>query len=131
MVVTILNLMITRPVLFQDWQPPSVFQSALLCCVFISFQCALGTLLIYITELHTKLTTTNRENEKLLDGMHEGLLILSKKDRLTMFCNKPAQKLLSNFLGSIGTVITQENLKNPIFQSVKMMMGIISVGSLT
>ncbi len=33
----------------------------------------------YITDLHQEMHTTNIENVKLLDGMHEGLLILSKK----------------------------------------------------
>ena len=44
----------------------------------------------YISHLHKKLATTNVENVKLLDGMHEGLLILSKEGRKTMFCNRPA-----------------------------------------
>ena len=41
------------------------------------------------------------QNVKLLDGMHEGLLVVSKKDKDLLFCNKPAQKLLTgaiNFL---------------------------------
>ena len=34
---------------------------------------------------------SNVENTKLLDGMHEGLLILSKKEPVeAMFCNKSA-----------------------------------------
>ena len=33
----------------------------------------------YIQELHGKLTSANVEHLKLLDNMHEGLLILSKK----------------------------------------------------
>ena len=70
---------------------------------------------IYISRLHTKLTTTNKENEKLLDGMHEGVLILSKKERLTMFCNKPAQKLLSNFLDVTGTIVGERSLRQPVF----------------
>ena len=36
------------------------------------------------------------ENMRLLDGMHEGLLILNKADESIMFCNKPAQKLLQD-----------------------------------
>ena len=47
--------------------------------VLVSFYFAMA--IIYISNLHTKLTTTNVENVKLLDGMHEGLLILSKKGR--------------------------------------------------
>ena len=40
------------------------------------------------------------ENIKLLDGMHEGLLILSTKDKKVMFCNKPSQKLLKGVLST-------------------------------
>lgn len=46
----------------------------------------------------------------MLDGMHEGLLIVNKqklnKKRATTsagsvaFCNKPAQRLIGNFVGS-------------------------------
>ena len=38
--------------------------------------------------------TFNGENIKLLDNMHEGVLILSKENNQAMFCNKSAQKLL-------------------------------------
>ena len=40
----------------------------------------------------------NVENVKMLDGMHEGLLILTKSSASTpniMFCNRSAEKLLS------------------------------------
>ena len=52
----------------------------------------------YITQMHTRMNTANKENTKLLDGMHEGLLILTKTDNNCMFCNNPAQKLLRGAL---------------------------------
>lgn len=58
----------------------------------------LSMVFVYISELHTEMHTTNRENVKLLDGMHEGLLILSKSNQKVMFCNSPAEKLIKNFL---------------------------------
>ena len=36
--------------------------------------------IVYIQDLHMKLTSMNRDNFKLLNGMHEGLLILNKND---------------------------------------------------
>ena len=63
----------------------------------------LAQLIIQIGRLHSKLKTAICENTKLLDGMHEGLLILSK-DKTIMFCNKPAKKLL------IGAVNSSANL---------------------
>lgn len=38
------------------------------------------------------------QNAKLLNGIHEGLLILSKVDKSILFVNKPAQKLLTNII---------------------------------
>ena len=46
-----------------------------------------------------KITSTNKANIKLLDGMHESVLILSKTTKEIIFFNKPAQKLLKNFVG--------------------------------
>ena len=63
--------------------------------------------------LHKKLQLANQQNIKMLDGMHEGLLILNKAKataaeqnsldtRLAQsvaFINRPAQKLINGFLG--------------------------------
>ena len=58
---------------------------------------------LYISTLHQRLKRLNAENINLLDGMHEGLLILSKttsslraaaKDQI-LFCNRTAEKLLT------------------------------------
>ena len=59
---------------------------------FVFVQTSLITIaLLYISELHHKMKTFNVENVKLLDGMHEGLLILLKSDpKKPMFCNKTA-----------------------------------------
>ena len=56
----------------------------------------LSMILLYISSLHSRMKSSNVENTKLLDAMHEGLLILSKADNESMFCNFPAQKLLKN-----------------------------------
>ena len=54
--------------------------------------------LLYISSLHVKMQLFNVENNKLLDGMHEGLLIMSKSNKEIMFCNKPSQKFLEGVL---------------------------------
>lgn len=46
---------------------------------------------------------TNTENLKLLDGMHEGVLILSKSNNKVIFCNKPAQNLINKFVYSVNS----------------------------
>ena len=52
--------------------------------------CTVAMAIVYTYELQTKLKDLNGENIKLLDGMHEGLLILSKSNKNVMFCNKPS-----------------------------------------
>ena len=61
--------------------------------IFIVHTC-LSILLLYISQMHSRMKSSNTENNKLLNGMHEGLLIVSKATNEAMFCNNPAQKLL-------------------------------------
>lgn len=60
----------------------------------------LAMLIQYISQLHASMKLTNQENSKLLNGMHEGLLIVTRTGSpyQAMFCNKSAQKLLSRTL---------------------------------
>ena len=57
--------------------------------LFLMTSC-IAMILLYIEQLHSKLKDTNGENVKMLDGMHEGLLILSKDTNQAVFCNKSA-----------------------------------------
>jgi len=41
----------------------------------------------YIFQLQNKISSTNSENCKLLDGMHEGVLIISQTTQKIIFCN--------------------------------------------
>ena len=50
--------------------------------------------IVHIFQLQSKIALTNAENIKLLDGMHEGVLILTKDGSDIIFMNKPAQNLL-------------------------------------
>ena len=63
-----------------------------------------GMVIVHITEIHEKLHFTNEENIKLLNGMHEGVLILRHEPGVqndVMFCNLPALKLVNKFLGKL------------------------------
>ena len=74
----------------------------LLCCVLI------GMIIIHISSMHHKLLFANEENVKLLNGMHEGILIIENtedKASNVLFCNRPAQKLITTFLQA-------QNIKN-------------------
>lgn len=57
----------------------------------------------YISQLQAKISSTNSENCKLLDGMHEGVLIISQTTQKIIFCNKPAQQLLYSLNGEKKT----------------------------
>ena len=41
--------------------------------------------------------------------MHEGVLILSKKTKEVIFFNKPAQKLLTKFVGVLSEELKKDN----------------------
>ena len=46
---------------------------------FFAGSCLLAILLVYITDLHVLLRKYIDQSTKLLDGMHEGLLIISNR----------------------------------------------------
>ena len=55
----------------------AVVATKLMYVVFVfALTSLISMVLLYISELHHKMKTSNVENVKLLDGMHEGLLIL-------------------------------------------------------
>jgi len=89
--------------------------------VLLFFFLCNGTAMVvtYISELHNKMNTTIEDNEKLLDGMHEGLLILSKDKQAVMFGNKPAKKLLKTFV-EIGDCSHAELLAHNVFKPIKI-----------
>jgi len=68
--------------------------------------------LIYIEEINMKLQMANESHSKLLNGMHEGILILSQSTRTVparfLFCNFPARKLISTFLGNFDCCKTDQ-----------------------
>ena len=74
------------------------FKLTLWITVYMAGSCSLAIILIYIAQLQVLLRKYMEQNAKLLDGMHEGLLILSKSSMKTLFFNKPAQALIRGAL---------------------------------
>ena len=75
--------------------------------------------LSYISELQRQQNLANEEQIKLLNGMHEGLLILRTCEQKILFCNKPAKSLLKNFVAWSKAESRLENiLKRPSFTQV-------------
>ena len=64
---------------------------------------AAGIVLLYIFNLHKKMKTQNDQNVKLLDGMHEGLLILSKQQgKRVLFSNNPIEKFINLTISAVS-----------------------------
>ena len=82
---------------------------AVLVFAFLMITTIGGMVIVHIASIHEKLNSTNKENMKLLNGMHEGVLILNagpgniehQSNNSVMFCNKPALKLVNTFLGKL------------------------------
>ena len=56
------------------------------------------TFLKLFEKLHMQIKNINQQNMNLLDGMHEGILIISASDKEALYCNKMASKLFLNAL---------------------------------
>ena len=82
-----------RPVVFFDLL--FIFCSIV---AFLFLQTFMGMIILHIAKINTDLHITNEENSKLLNNMHEGVLILAKSDNSIMLSNKPAQKLIKKFI---------------------------------
>ena len=48
----------------------------------------------YLAQIKGKMSHLIAENLKLLDKMHEGLIVVSESDRTIQFASKPAIRLL-------------------------------------
>ncbi len=66
-------------------------------------------LFLHFIELNRHVDEVNNQNIKLLNGMHEGLLILSKPAEESgalhriKLCNHSALKLVNTFIGSLSS----------------------------
>ena len=106
LVVTLAYIMFVPPtiVYLQPVTVGFVSISVLVITMFFLATTLVAMVIIYISQLHAQLEFSNEENVKLLDGMHEGLLIFNREDdekKQIMFCNSPARKLFQTFVGSV------------------------------
>ena len=71
----------------------------------------LPIIVLYISRLHKMLSSQNQQNAKLLDGMHEGLIILSKEHpkKRVLFSNKPIEKFINMAIAAKKHYISAEN----------------------
>ena len=64
----------------------TVFTLLLLVCT--------GVLIVYITQIRAKLVMLLIGNLSLFDKMHEGIIVLARKDKSLKFTSEPAVRLL-------------------------------------
>ena len=58
--------------------------------MFFIYASMIAIVLNYTTNLHGMLKRYIEQSANLLDGMHEGIVIISKVTNRTLFCNRPA-----------------------------------------
>ena len=85
------------------------FKTVLTIGVFLTLT-LMAIIVLYTSQLRLRMQSFNSENVKLLDGMHEGLLILNKIDHTVAFCNRPSQKLLR------GTMLHHDETEEPTLE---------------
>ena len=96
---SIANKVIVETLLFKEEITASYIFARLMTTFFLLvFLMALAMMIKYMEILQMRLQELNIGNTKLLDGMHEGLLILSQSTNQVLFSNKPSQKLLEGVL---------------------------------
>ena len=62
----------------------------------------MGFLIKYVVDINHQLSVANKSHIELLNGMHEGLLIVKKDTHSQwLFCNRSAGKLINTFLGQL------------------------------
>lgn len=102
-------LFAVKPIIYLEFVTfETVVVDAYTLLAFVGAQFVLGLFVVYILQLDSHQRSANTENFKLLNSMHEGLILLSKEDGDIMVCNKQAQKLVNTFLGEISE--SQTNL---------------------
>ena len=57
---------------------------------FFVYASMIAIVLHYTNTLHGVLKRYIEQSTNLLDGMHEGIVIISKVTNRTLFCNRPA-----------------------------------------
>lgn len=115
-----------------------------LICYFFLCSC-ISIVIAYISELHSKMANGISQNLRLLNGMHEGLLIIAdernlreaslgeKANEMTvpriLFCNNQANKLVKKYLTTDAGSTPEEdvktqkayfNFRSRVFKSVKI-----------
>ena len=80
---------------------------------------AFGALFDHVSKLYMRLDFINEENLKLLNGMHEGVMIMSKPSETSqesklLFGNKSAQKVFAKIVDDSELEIQKRKIFVPL-----------------
>ena len=94
-----------------------VMSCMMVLCLFVTIL-VFGVVIKHIGLMHQKLHLTNVENSKLLDGMHEGILIRRKADdegthETVMYINHSAKKTIDNYVYSRSSSEPEKDKTEP------------------
>ena len=79
-----------------------------------------GIMLVYIAQIRGRLVQLLNENLKLLNKMHEGLMVISEKDLCLQFASKPAIAVLKQMpLKTCSQDISSTKDASPILIDLK------------
>ena len=82
--------------------------------IIVTIYCALTT---YIARIEGKLNRLMLQNLGLLDGMHEGIIVLSGDDKSLEFANQPAIELINQGYRGANSILEEiELIAKPIFK---------------
>ena len=90
-----------------------VMEAIYLSLLYLFLTSLIAIIIRQISQLHMKLRTQNEQNARLLNGMHEGLIIVSKKkDQKVLYSNRPIQKFINAAISAVESNgdLQQENL---------------------
>lgn len=59
----------------------------------------IAMIIVYIKELRQTINSSGTGQKKLLEGLHEGVMIVAKKDSEVAFSNRSTKKLIEKFIG--------------------------------
>ena len=87
------------------------------CIVFyLAATVCFGLIIDYLENMNETLVKSNQSHIKLLNGMHEGLIIISKetarKPAQFVFCNRPARKLMSGFVSKLEGIFSRQKARD-------------------
>ena len=107
MLTIIFQIFYSDLVYFRELTVARVLMNTAGIVLFIGSLCLWNMVFLYFIELNRQVDEVNNQNIKLLNGMHEGLIILGKPEevgalRKIKLCNHSALKLVNTFIGSLS-----------------------------